>query len=39
MALCPPLIITEPQIDELFDKLTRSLDQTLEFARARGALA
>ena len=39
MALCPPLIITEPQIDELFDKLTRSLDQTLEFARAKGALA
>jgi 4-aminobutyrate--pyruvate transaminase len=39
MALCPPLIITEPQIDELFDKLTRSLDQTLGFAREKGALA
>ena len=39
MALCPPLIITEPQIDELFDKLTRSLDQTLGFAREKGAVA
>ena len=39
MALCPPLIITEPQIDELFDKLTRSLDQTLGFAREKGAIA
>jgi len=33
MAVCPPLIITETQIDELFDKLTRALDTTLEFAR------
>jgi 4-aminobutyrate--pyruvate transaminase len=37
MALCPPLIITEPQIDELFDKLVRALDQTLAFADAAGA--
>ena len=33
MAVCPPLIITEAQIDELFDKLTLALDTTLEFAR------
>jgi 4-aminobutyrate--pyruvate transaminase len=38
MALCPPLIITEPQVDELFEKLGRSLDQTLDFARTKGAL-
>jgi 4-aminobutyrate---pyruvate transaminase len=39
MALCPPLIITDAQIDELFDKLLRSLDQTLDFARAQGAVS
>jgi 4-aminobutyrate--pyruvate transaminase len=26
IALCPPLIITEPQIDEMFDRLERALD-------------
>jgi 4-aminobutyrate--pyruvate transaminase len=35
MALCPPLIITEAQVDELFDKLGRALDRTLAFARDR----
>ncbi len=39
MALCPPLIITEPQVDELFDKLERSLEQTLGFARSKAAAA
>ena len=29
LALCPPLIITENQIDELFCKLEASLDETL----------
>jgi 4-aminobutyrate--pyruvate transaminase len=29
IAICPPLIINDAQIDELFDKLTRALDQTL----------
>ena len=29
MALCPPLIITEDQIDELFSKLERALNETL----------
>jgi 4-aminobutyrate--pyruvate transaminase len=33
MAVCPPLIITEAQIDELFDKLGRALDVTLAHAR------
>ena len=39
MALCPPLIITEPQIDEMFDKLERALEKTLAFARERGVFA
>ena len=29
IAVCPPLIITHRQIDELIEKLTRSLDETL----------
>ena len=28
LGLCPPLIITEAEIDELFDRLTRALDIT-----------
>jgi len=35
MAVCPPLIITEAQIGELFDKLERALNTTLAFARDR----
>jgi adenosylmethionine-8-amino-7-oxononanoate aminotransferase len=31
-AICPPLIITQEQIDELIDILGRSLEQTAEFA-------
>lgn len=33
MALCPPLVITEDQVDELFTKLTRALDETYNWAR------
>ncbi len=29
LAVCPPLVITRAQIDELLDKLTRSLEQAL----------
>jgi 4-aminobutyrate--pyruvate transaminase len=39
MAVCPPLIITEPQIDELFDKLGRALDHTLGFASDKKLVA
>ena len=39
MALCPPLIITEPQIHEMFDKLERALADTLAFARSKGLVA
>lgn len=33
IALCPPLVISEAEIDELFDRFTRGLDRTLEWAR------
>jgi len=33
LAICPPLVITENQIHELFDKLGRALDDTLEWTR------
>jgi len=29
IAICPPLVITEPEIGELFDRLERALDDTL----------
>ena len=32
IAICPPLVISEAEIDELFDRLTRALDQTLDTA-------
>ncbi|HXW49651.1 MAG TPA: aminotransferase class III-fold pyridoxal phosphate-dependent enzyme, partial [Xanthobacteraceae bacterium] len=31
LTLCPPLIISESEIDELFDRLTRALDRTLDW--------
>ena len=37
MALCPPLIITEDQVDELFTKLTRALDETYGWAHKAAA--
>jgi 4-aminobutyrate---pyruvate transaminase len=30
LTLCPPLIISAAEIDELFDRLTRALDRTLD---------
>ena len=38
IALCPPIIITEAQIDEIVDKLNFALDDTLEFATRMGLL-
>ena len=35
IALCPPLIISADQIDELFGKLEKALDETLERVSAR----
>jgi len=34
VTICPPLIITPAEIDELFDRLGRALDRTLHWARA-----
>jgi 4-aminobutyrate--pyruvate transaminase len=31
LTLCPPLIITDAEIDDLFARLTRALDQTLDW--------
>ena len=36
IALCPPLVITEAEINELFDRFTRGLDKTLDWARREG---
>jgi 4-aminobutyrate---pyruvate transaminase len=32
ITICPPLVITAAEIDELFDRLTRALDRTLDWA-------
>ena len=39
MVLCPPLIITEEQIDEVFDKYGKALDETLDWVVREGLLA
>ncbi len=31
LTLCPPLVISAAEIDELFDRLTRALDKTLDW--------
>ena len=36
VAVCPPLIITEAQIDEMVEGLQKGLDATLEFVRKEG---
>jgi 4-aminobutyrate---pyruvate transaminase len=33
LTLCPPLIISTAEIDELFDRLTRALDNTFNWVR------
>ena len=38
VAICPPLIITETQVDELITKLGKALDQTLDWAQKQGLL-
>jgi 4-aminobutyrate--pyruvate transaminase len=35
VSMCPPLIITPAQIDELFDRLQRALDRGLDWVSAR----
>lgn len=36
IAICPPLIISEAEIDELFDRLERALESGLEWAHKEG---
>jgi 4-aminobutyrate--pyruvate transaminase len=38
IALCPPFIVTAAHIDEIFAKLRRGLDDTLEWARRERVL-
>ena len=39
LAFSPPLIITEAQVDELFDKVGRALDRTAEHVGVAGRSA
>jgi 4-aminobutyrate--pyruvate transaminase len=39
VAFCPPLVITEAEIDELFDRYERALGRTLDWVKAEGLLA
>ncbi len=38
IAMCPPLIITEAQIDEMIEKLGSALDKTLDYVRSANLL-
>jgi 4-aminobutyrate--pyruvate transaminase len=38
VALCPPYIVTESDIDEIFDRYAKGLDDTLEWAHKKGYL-
>ena len=39
LAFCPPLVINEAEIEEMFDRAERALDKTLAWAKAEGLLA
>jgi 4-aminobutyrate---pyruvate transaminase len=39
VSLCPPLIISEEEIDQLFDRLARALDLALDWAKSEQLLA
>ena len=39
IGLCPPLIISEAEIDELFDRLARALDKGLDWVWREGLMA
>lgn len=39
LAFCPPLIITEKQIKELFDRFSKALDETAAWIKAEGLAA
>ena len=37
VSICPPLVITEEEIDQLFDRLGRALDRAESWAASEGA--
>ncbi len=37
LALCPPLIISPEEIDDLFDRVARTLDRVLDHARRKAS--
>jgi 4-aminobutyrate--pyruvate transaminase len=39
VAFCPPLVISEAEIDELFDRYERALGKTLDWVKAEGLIA
>src|SRR5215217_1606445 len=39
IAICPPLVITDEEIDEAFDRLGRALDRTAEWVSQEGLAA
>ena len=39
IAICPPLVISESEIDEMFDRLGRALDRTYAWAGGEGLMA
>ena len=39
IAVCPPLVISEAEVDELFARLTRALNRTLDAASAESLIA
>ena len=39
MAFCPPLIISEAEVDMMFDRFAAALDETLEWQQGRRSAA
>jgi len=39
LAFCPPLVINEAEIEEMFNRCERALDKTLNWAKTEGLLA
>ena len=39
IAMCPPLVIADEEIETLFDRLARALDRTAEWVSREGLMA
>jgi 4-aminobutyrate---pyruvate transaminase len=39
LSICPPLVISESEIDEMFERLRRGLDRTQAWATGEGLMA